>query len=244
MSGNALYVDIYKKILSDIQCGVYRENTPLPAEEKLCKKYNVSRTTLRRALMLLKDADIIYTVKGNGAYIKPRLFTQSLSKFYSFTDTLKSSNVLIQNRIIDCEIITAEKLLAKETGYPEGTKFHKLLRLRSAKEYPLMLETTYLPQSRFLILDTNILSQGSLYDFLKKQYKFHVDRTIETFQPVMPRSDEKALLHISTSTPCMLLERYSYEDSMLIEYTKSIVRGDKFSFRVEWTKDAAHPTFE
>ena len=50
----------------------------------------------------------------------------------------------------------------------------------------------------------------------------------------MPRPDERTLLNISASTPCMLLERFSYESTALIEYTKSIVRGDKYTFQVEF----------
>ncbi len=240
----ALYIAISKKIMRDIQRGVYPENTSLPKEETLCKKYNVGRTTIRRALDLLKDADAVFSVQGKGTYIKPHLYTQPLSAFYSFTDTLKSSNILMQNTVIDCKVIPADKSLTKETGYPEGTKFHKLLRLRSAREYPLMLEMTYLPQSRFWTLDTAVLSKGSLYEYLRKQYNFHADRGTEVFQPVMPRPDEKALLHISSNTPCMLLERYSYEGDTLIEYTKSIVRGDKYAFRIELKHDSALPVFE
>lgn len=244
MKSDALYVDISKQILRDIEHGIYPESAPLPDEETLRKKYNIARSTLRRALELLKEKEIIFSVQGNGTFIKPHLFTQPLSTFYSFTDTLKSSDVLIQNSVIDYKLIEADKWLAKETGYPEGTSFHKLLRLRSALRYPLMLETTYLPKSRFLMLDTDVLSEGSLYDFLRVQYNFQATRATETFQPVMPQGDERVLLHISPNTPCMLLERYSYEGNMLIEYTKSIVRGDKYSFRIEWTQDAAHSIFE
>ncbi len=244
MKSDALYVDISKQILRDIERGIYPESAPLPDEETLRKKYNVARSTLRRALELLKEKEVIFSVQGNGTFIKPHLFTQPLSTFYSFTDTLKSSDVLIQNSVIDYKLVEADKWLAKETGYPEGTRFHKLLRLRSAWQYPLMLETTYLPQSRFLALDTEILSEGSLYDFLRMRYNFQATRATETFQPVMPRGDERTLLHIAVNTPCMLLERYSYEGNSLIEYTKSIVRGDKYAFRIEWTQDTAHSTFE
>lgn len=104
-----------------------------------------------------------------------------------------------------------------------------------------MLETTYLPQARFWKLDTDILSKGSLYEFLRNRYDFHADRATEKFQPVIPRPEERTLLHISSNTPCMLLERYSYEGDVLIEYTKSIVRGDKYAFRIELVKDIAHP---
>lgn len=46
--------------------------------------------------------------------------------------------------------------------------------------------------------------------------------------------DERALLQISANTPCILLERFSYEKDVLSEYTKSIVRGDKYTFQIEF----------
>lgn len=233
MQTAALYIEVYEKILHAIQTGEYAEGAPLPAERFLCDKYLVSRATIRHALMLLKEADVVYTVQGNGTFIKPQVFTQPLTQFYSFTDTLKNSNVLIQNEIIHYELISADQSMSKRTGYPEGSVFHKLLRLRSAREYPLMLETTYLPQSRFVKLDLDVLSKSSLYEFLRNKYSFQMDKATETFRPVMPRSEEKSLLQLPLNTPCILLERLSYEDNLLIEYTKSIVRGDKYIFHIE-----------
>lgn len=238
MASKALYVSIYQALMRDIQNGKYVENEVLPSEECLCRTYNVSRTTVHKAMDMLKDAGVVYSVQGNGAYVKPHMFAQPLSSFYSFTDSLKSINILIQNEVIACTLIHADKSLSLATGYPIGTVFHKLIRLRSAKEYPLMIETTYLPQSRFMSLDAEILSNGSLYDFLRTRYDFHANRVSETFRPVMPRPDERTLLCISASTPCMLLERFSYEDAALIEYTKSIVRGDKYTFQVEFQNTA------
>ena len=77
---------------------------------------------------MLKETGVLYSVQGNGTYIKPFVFTQPLSDFYSFTDTLKSSNILIQNSVIHYDLVKADKSLAIETGYQEGTVFHKLLR--------------------------------------------------------------------------------------------------------------------
>lgn len=233
-NSSALYFEVYQKILNDIQHGEYPENTPLPAERFLCDKYHVSRSTIRQALQRLKEAEVVYSVQGNGTYVKPQIYTQPFSKFYSFTDTLKRSNVLIQNSIIDYSVIAADVSIAKRTGYPVGTAFHRVKRLRSAREYPLMLETTFLPVNRFISLDIEALQHGSLYEYLRQNYNFHVDKAAENFSPVMPLPDEKDLLKISPSTPCILLERFSYEGNFLIEYTKSIVRGDKYVFHIDW----------
>lgn len=233
MHESALYVEIYKKLLAAIKNGEYGENAPLPSERYLCEKYHVSRSTIRQAIQLLKEAEAVYTVQGNGTFIKPQVFTQPLTNFYSFTDTLKSSNILIQNEIVHYEQISADLKMVRKTGFPLNSRFHKIVRLRSAKEYPLMLETTYLPCSRFVRLDLDILSKGSLYEYLQKNYNFHADNAKETLRPVMPLPEEKALLKMPMNTPCILLERFSYEDGLLIEYTKSIVRGDKYIFRAD-----------
>ncbi|WP_366086193.1 UTRA domain-containing protein [uncultured Flavonifractor sp.] len=50
---------------------------------------------------------------------------------------------------------------------PANTKWHKLVRLRSAETFPLMIETSYLPQSRFITIAADILRDGSLYSYLE-----------------------------------------------------------------------------
>ena len=75
MAQRPVYIDVYTEMLRDIQTGLYPENSLFPPEEKLCRKYNASRSTLRRALNMLKETGVLYSVQGNGTYIKPFVFT-------------------------------------------------------------------------------------------------------------------------------------------------------------------------
>jgi GntR family transcriptional regulator len=232
MANTPLYVQIDKTMLASIKNGEYKGNTALPSERELCDKYFVSRSTIRQTIALLKEADFVYTVQGKGTFIKPQVFIQPLTKVYSFTDTLKNDNVIIQNKIVEYSKEAADGALAKITGHNDRSTFHKLTRLRSAKDYPLMLETTYLPTARFIHISLETIETGSLYDYLQKNYNFKADRIKETLRPIIPQSKEKKLLQISSNVPCILLERFSYENDLLIEYTRSIVRGDKYIFQV------------
>ena len=238
MANTPLYLQIYKTILSSIKNGEYKENTPLPSERELCEKFFVSRSTIRQTISLLKEADFVYTVQGKGTFIKPQVFIQPLTKVYSFTDTLKNDNVIIQNKIIEYQKETDDPALKKITGFHGQSVFHKLTRLRSAKDYPLMIETTYLPTSRFIRLSPEKIEKGSLYEYLRKSYDFKADRIKETLRPVIPMAKEKKLLQISSNVPCILLERFSYEEDVLIEYTRSIVRGDKYIFQVNLSNES------
>lgn len=233
MENGFLYMDIYRDIIDKIRSGYWEENSPLPSERNLCQLYHVSRTTMRRALMRLEQENYITKKHGNGNFIKPYVYEQPLGQFYSFTNSLKSDGILIENLIVDYDISLPSPDLVKKTHCDPTERFHKLTRLRSASDYPLMLETTYLPKSRFYQIDIDWLQEHSLYQYLGERYNMRVDTSYEVFYPILPDNKVRLLLHIPSNQPCMSLERFSYEDNTLIEYTKSIVRGDKYKFKVE-----------
>jgi GntR family transcriptional regulator len=233
MKTEPLYSRVYNSILEGIHTFEYPENAPLPSERALCTKYRVSRSTVRQALDKLQADGYIYILAGNGSFVKPQIFEQPLTKFYSFTDELKNSDTLIYNEILDYDQIKINNELVHKTKHPADTLFHRLVRLRSAKNYPLMLETTYLPQDRFPVLDVRLLEKhGSLYAYLMHEYPFNIDHATETLRPILPGGRERELLNISSSIPCTSLQRFSYEERTIIEYTESIVRGDKYFFTV------------
>ena len=96
-----------------------------------------------------------------------------------------------------------------------------------------MLENTWLPKNRFAYLDIDWIQDHSLYEYLSNQYNMHITRSFEVFFPIMPDHEERNLLNIPSHLPCMAVERFSYEKETLIEYTTSIVRGDKYKFEAE-----------
>ena len=238
MSGEPLYMDVYRDVVKNIRSGVWAENVPLPAERTLCQMYRVSRTTVRRALDRLERDNFIVKKHGNGNFVKPQVFEQPLVQFYSFTDTLKNAGIIIKNIIVDYEVGHLPASALVDNPAQTGALFHKLTRLRSARDYSLMLETTYLPKNRFFHLDIEWLKDHPLYEYLNSQYNMHVERGAEVFYPIVPSTKERLLLNIPANLPCMAIERFSYESDGLIEYTKSIVRGDKYKFKVELASGA------
>lgn len=233
MKTDALYLEVYRKILEDIKTGVFIRNQPLPAERILCDKYHVSRYTLRTALALLNQAEVIYTMPGAGTFIQPTFLTQPLTQFYSFSGSLKKDNIIISNHVVSYVMRPTDERLSRKTGHLTGSAVHELVRLRSGQGEPLMIETSYLPVKRFPSLDIDCLERGSLYDFLTVTYGFEIHNVRETLRPVMPLPQEKELLKINGTFPCILLERFTYENEVCCEYTKSIVRGDKYLFTVQ-----------
>lgn len=242
MDGIPLYREIYEDIRRKIDSGEYSENAPLPAERVLCDMYHVSRSTIRASLEALYKAGYIVKVHGNGNFVKPKMFEQRLTKFHSFASSLKAQHILIKNQILDYDLIDAgaDKYLSSIEQVRHGdrqTRWHKLVRLRSAEAFPLMIETTYLPQSRFLSLEPDVLRDGSLYAYLETYYNMEITDAGEVLSPLIPNARERMLLQIPAHVPCMLCERFCHERDHLIAIHRTVVRGDKFKFKAAYYVD-------
>jgi GntR family transcriptional regulator len=51
-----------------ITSGQIAPGRPLPSERELVQAFGVAHTTVRRALAVLRDEGIVYTVAGRGSY--------------------------------------------------------------------------------------------------------------------------------------------------------------------------------
>jgi GntR family transcriptional repressor for pyruvate dehydrogenase complex len=63
---------IYDGILSCIVSGEFAENTQLPPESELARRFNASRSVVREALARLRDDGLIVSRRGSGSYVTRR----------------------------------------------------------------------------------------------------------------------------------------------------------------------------
>ncbi len=67
-----LYVQLAGIVRRKIQSGELKHLDPVPSESSLGQDYGVSRDTVRRAVALLRDEGIVFTVPHRGTYVGPR----------------------------------------------------------------------------------------------------------------------------------------------------------------------------
>ena len=52
-----------------IESGQYQPDTRIPTESELIESFEVARTTARRAIAVLREEGLIYTVPQRGSYV-------------------------------------------------------------------------------------------------------------------------------------------------------------------------------
>jgi DNA-binding GntR family transcriptional regulator len=63
------YRQIAEIIRRRIDSGKYRPDTRIPTESELVEEFEVARTTARRAVAVLREEGLIYTVPNRGSYV-------------------------------------------------------------------------------------------------------------------------------------------------------------------------------
>jgi len=68
-NGTPVYLVIERDLRRQIEARKLAPGTKLPVEKALCRKYEVSRATLRKALRILADDGLILAVTGRGTFV-------------------------------------------------------------------------------------------------------------------------------------------------------------------------------
>lgn len=227
-----LYYQLMDIIVEMIEEGNLQEDDRLPSERELCETYDVSRSTVRQAIQELEKEGYIYRLHGKGTFVSPEKFKQDLLEFYSFTEEMKRIGKTPSSKVLDFEVARCNEKLARKMNLNVGDKIYIFTRLRLANDEPMMVETSHVPYNRFPGITKEELEEYAMYDIFTKRYNAKFTYAEEIFQPVLTRKDEAKLLNYSEGLPGMMIERLTYENGNVIEYTKGIARGDRFKYHV------------
>lgn len=230
-----LYSQLMDIIIEEIETSM-EENDQLLSEREICDKYDVSRSTVRQAIAELEREGYIYKLHGKGTFVSPKRLNQDLLEFYSFTEEMKKIGKKPLSKVLKFEVISVNNEFSKKMKLKEGELIYKFTRLRIADGIPMMLETSYIPYNRFPGITKENLEGEALYDILKNRFNASITMAEEVFQPVLANEEEAKSLQISSGLPSLKIERFTYENESVIEYTLSIARGDKFKYRVKLEK--------
>ena len=66
------YVQLADILERRISNGELQPNKPLPSEKYLMAEYDVARGTARRAVEVLRDRGLVFTVPQRGSFVKPK----------------------------------------------------------------------------------------------------------------------------------------------------------------------------
>lgn len=227
-----LYLKLSDALAEQILDGTLPEGSLLPSERVLCQTHGISRTTVRQALQDLSKKGYIKAIHGKGTVVIRPQIQQELRSIYSFDEDMRRLGKNPETQIMDFVKIVPSGTIANLMRLPAGESVYRIMRLRLANGEPMLLETNYLPCSRFPDFSRQMLENNSLYRVLTSTYALNIDVAEETFEPILLRPMEAQMLHAGQDALGMLVERISYEEGRVVEISKSVSPASKFKHHV------------
>ncbi|SLN17363.1 GntR family transcriptional regulator [Pseudooctadecabacter jejudonensis] len=160
------YVQIAEGLIRDIAAGRLADGARLPPEREMAEALGISVGTLRHALEILVDKDLLERVQGSGNYIRARA---DVSSVYSF---------LRIERVQGGGLPTAEVLSIDHMAAPHDARFSspngfRFRRLRFMDDVPAAMEEIWLDGAV-----TDAVDEGAVSDSLYLYYSESLGLTI------------------------------------------------------------------
>jgi len=228
-----LYWQVEHDIRQRIESGVWHPGDRLPSEQELSDAYGASRITIRQALGNVASDGLVSREPGRGTFVRDRKRMQARRLTASFTEEMMQLGYDIDTRVLVQDIEPANRDVAERFDIEEGAPVHRVDRLRLTDGKPLAIQRARLPADRFPGLDNADLT-GSLYQHLREAYGVSPTQADEVIQACSVGDDEAAaeLFKVDAHQPCFLMERLSFDDLGPVDFSRTIVRGDRYKIHL------------
>lgn len=227
-----LYYQVMEDIKRQIKEGHFAVGTKLPTEQWLCKYYDVSRVTIRKALSELINSGIIRGQRGKGYYVSSPNINLSIVHMASLHKALTNSGILSTSRVLSIRTITAPSSMVRNTDILPTEKVIELHRIRYANGRPISDQVAYLVEKFCRDLPLEQLSTSSLYDMLQ-QHHINIGYSKQTFMAALP--DDELRKNLQLEGDCALLSIHATvynTDDKVIEYSINKYVPDRYCYNI------------
>ncbi|HLV35868.1 MAG TPA: GntR family transcriptional regulator [Spirillospora sp.] len=232
--GIAIYRQIADILVKRIRAGQYSPGERLPSDRELSAEFGHNRHTVRRALDVVEELQLITRHQGKGTFVVRTLPAPPEKKHLSIglIDTTRQLGTRPPARVLSVSVQSADQV-AFNLNLNPGDLVTYLHRLRLIDNTPMIVEHIYVPQALAPKLEDYDLNQ-SLHEVMTTRFQIEIAGKDVTFESIPSDGYISQLLNIPVGSPMLLEKRLSYTtDHVPCEYSEHIYRGDRFVFRLK-----------
>ena len=227
---------IYEALKKTILNGTLKSGDMLQSEAELCRKFNVSKTTVIAALQMLQNDSLIYRQQGKGTFVsQPKLsrdLSSSKTRFFGMVESdknIKPTTQILQVRseFVDNEIASALKIQPDD-------KVVFLKRLRLIDNIPVAITWSYMVwEYGEKLLLSPLKENFSITEYIRNEYlQEPISGTVRLTVERIYGADAR-LLNVEDGFTCCRTVSTSYIGKKKFELAYTVMRADKFEFIIK-----------
>lgn len=233
-SKEKLYVQIYSIFLEKIESGEWPAGNQIPTEDELCRIYDVSKVTVREAIQELVREDYLKRQQGKGTFVTFSMPHMGIGMRTRLTEDLFGDEVRVIREIIENGIRGVSDDIRKVLM--TDTEIYYILTRKTIDDESWK-EEFYIPLFILPDLETEDISEKSIYDLIEEKGAKKMFRVIQTMEGTKVREDTAKMLNMKEGSPALLIGRIIISsDGSPIAYSRITGGGKKHKFQMAFER--------
>jgi GntR family transcriptional regulator len=219
-----------------IESGRWSSGGPL-TEQALCEEFRVSRTTMRQALVQLKQVGLLRSRRGVGTQ---QGVAPPARKIVRSSGNPLHASLQTRARVQTLGTVPAPGSVAAFFGIPQGQEVFRFVRVHELEGAPLSVVDSYLPASLAMVFTRTTLRK-SVHELLWRRFRLRQSRSVHAIRVARADIDVAGLLGIALADPVLRVQSSVYlPDGAPIRWIENFFREDRYEYVAEM--DWPHPS--
>jgi len=225
-----LYFQVEEIIRDGILNGELKPGDMIPTEIELMEKFEVSRATIRHAILNLVNDQMLRREKSKGTYVtRPPGRIHIFESLSWFSRYLEKTGIPFTTSILKQEVISPDSSISKHLKLQPDEKVYYVKRIRYLNDTPYLLDEHFVPYRLCKGIETIYNEDRSLYDTLESDFGINLDHGWREFEPAIPSKEEANYLEIYPNTPVLIVHSAVHDpNGTPMDYFIATIHG-KFS---------------
>lgn len=233
-SSLSLYHQLYQHLRDRIIKGEWKPGDLFPKDADLEAEYQVSRITVRQALDLLVNENLVIRQRGKGSFVSNPINKTHAHNSFSFSEEMQRRDLTPATRVIDTLTAPVSALTAAQLQMEVGDELAIINRIRLANDEPQCLEQNFLVHQYCPGILTYDFNKKSLSSVLEEHYHIKLTKAHQTISAIIPTKEVAKQLAMFKNQPVLYVERIIYSQANIpVEYRRLYYRADRFSLQSE-----------
>ena len=221
------YLKLVRALRSDIDSGGLRVGDRLPGEREICRRFSVSRTTVRRALSDL-HADGYVQPDGTRGWFVTALVEPNV--LFGFTDLAAQRGLDATSRVLKARLRPATFTEGGRLGVPPSADVFELERVRLLGGVPVGWQRAVIAAWLAPGVETHDYVAESVYEVMRSlgNRPMRADYDVQASVTDATRS---RLLRVERGSPVLLIHATTYDQQgRPLELSDGAFLGDRYRF--------------
>lgn len=220
------YLKVCESIINDLENGKFQPDQKLPTEREMCEQFDVSISTIRKAMYYLRDKGLIYSKRGSGYYVTRKVEGTSSLERPSLSNLGLDSNV--QSEMHSFQIRRCNITEARDLKIKVHSIIYEIRRIRRVKGRISSVEYTLIPVEQV----PNLLEEDAMISLNKAFVKNGIER-VKVTNKLVHFDDFNNFKNMGldyNKVNFNMIKRLEKLDGKIIEFSKILIFDQELNF--------------